>query len=109
MPSPLDEDARDPAVDVTRACHARSPSFLVSAFHTHITPFLSSLADSRTEEAPGDSIAVAIFVKASVVESSVPLMTNLLHSRFPRLVCTVTVGGVTGCEESGEPAESGEP
>merc|ERR1719414_898904 len=97
----------DPDVAVARACHFRSPSFLVSAFHTHITPFLTSLSGSRSEEAAGDSIAVAIFVRASMVESSVPLMTNLLHTRFPRLVCTVTVGGVTECEE--ERQESGEP
>jgi len=101
MPSPVDPNV-SPSIDVARTCVSSSPSFLVSAFHTHITPFLSSLADSREEEASGDSIAVAIFVKASMVESSVPLMTNLLHTRFPRLVCTVTVGGVTGDEDGEE-------
>merc|ERR1712032_1101006 len=36
----------------------------------------------------------AIFLKALMAESAVPEMTQLFHTRFPRLACTVTVGGM---------------
>jgi len=67
-----------------------APSFLVSAFNTHITPFATP---EDAHQDADDRQNVAIFVKASVVESSMPLLANLLHTRFPGLVCTVTVCG----------------
>lgn len=92
-----------------RACDQASPACMVSAFGTHIAPFALPLAPSPAAgagSAPG--IAVAIFIKASMMEGSVPTVTNLLHTRFPRLVCTVTVGGAAdgeGKAEAPAPAE----
>lgn len=91
MPSPVPGSAR-----ADGACDPASPDLLVSAFRTHIAPFSLPLAPPPEDDQGGASgIAVAIVIKASMMESSVPTMTNLLHTRFPRLVCTVTVGGVT--------------
>jgi len=87
--------------DMTKVCNTTNSSFLVSAFHTHITPFSLPLVSSSLSEGGeggANSIAVAVFVRASVLERTVPMMTNLLHTRFPQLVCTVTVGGMT-CKE----------
>lgn len=95
MRCPVPESA-----DITAGCHTGNPSFLVSAFDTHITPFSMSFARSSLDESPEDSHAVAILLKASIAESMVPLMTNLLHTRFPGLVCTVTIGGATEPEEA---------
>jgi len=83
------------------------PALLVSAFRTHIAPFSLPLAQSPASEGGegATGIAVAIFIKAWMKESSVPTVTNLLHTRFPRLVCTVTVGGPTDEEQSGGGAE----
>jgi len=84
----------------------RSPRFLVSAFNTHIAPFspahLQIANPDRQsgcgfwrEENSGDEVALACLLKASVREDRVSEMSDLFHTRFPGLVCTVTVGGTS--------------
>ena len=65
----------------------RCPRFLVNAFNTRIAPFAT--ADAVEE------LAVAFLLKAVVREDQLGRMTDLFHSRFPGLVCTVTLGDTT--------------
>lgn len=72
-----------------------NPRFLVSAFNTHIQPFSPGLLQSReAQDSLGDEVAVAFLLKASVGEELVQEMSNLFHTRFPGLVCTVTLGAL---------------
>jgi len=66
------------------------PGFFAHPFGTLLTPFVKS---SEGEDG-AESFAVAILVKALIAERSVPKMTRLLSTNFPRLVCTTTYGGV---------------
>jgi len=79
------------------------PPFFVSAFNTHIVPFADPDAaipvDCKSKTFP---LAVSIFLKASVCEGSVAAMSDRLHTRFPCLACTVTVGGSTEHGGDGE-------
>uniref|UniRef100_A0A7S0BAZ1 ACT domain-containing protein n=1 Tax=Pyrodinium bahamense TaxID=73915 RepID=A0A7S0BAZ1_9DINO len=79
--------------DAVEAHGSPNTSFLVSAFNE---PILVPPSPSfQADEDGANSMAVAIIVRASLVESSVPVMTKLLHTQFPHLVCTVTIGGAT--------------
>eukprot|EP00929_Paragymnodinium_shiwhaense_P095595 TRINITY_DN56812_c0_g1_i2.p1 TRINITY_DN56812_c0_g1~~TRINITY_DN56812_c0_g1_i2.p1 ORF type:complete len:382 (-),score=64.64 TRINITY_DN56812_c0_g1_i2:426-1571(-) len=66
---------------------SKTSTFMVSAFGTHISPF-----DVATLQGDSVRVAVAIFVKATVPVSAVAEMTDRLHTQFPALVCTLTVG-----------------
>eukprot|EP00931_Biecheleriopsis_adriatica_P039490 TRINITY_DN22582_c0_g1_i1.p1 TRINITY_DN22582_c0_g1~~TRINITY_DN22582_c0_g1_i1.p1 ORF type:complete len:350 (+),score=61.77 TRINITY_DN22582_c0_g1_i1:46-1095(+) len=73
-----------------------SPKFMVSAFNTHIAPFSSTpwqMAEKENKDS-GDEVAVAYLLKASVDEQAMLQMSDLFHTRFPGLVCTVTVGSL---------------
>ncbi|CAK8996875.1 Hypothetical protein SCF082_LOCUS4971 [Durusdinium trenchii] len=70
------------AVAAARKC----PRFVVNAFNTRIAPFA---AGGHSQE---DELAVAFLLKAVVREDKLSKMTDLFHSRFPGLVCTVTLG-----------------
>eukprot|EP00930_Biecheleria_cincta_P041826 TRINITY_DN28736_c0_g2_i1.p1 TRINITY_DN28736_c0_g2~~TRINITY_DN28736_c0_g2_i1.p1 ORF type:complete len:343 (+),score=66.72 TRINITY_DN28736_c0_g2_i1:58-1086(+) len=71
----------------------QNPRFMVSAFNTHISPFsLAPLQQREVRTSSDDEVAVAFVLKASVSEEAVLEMSNRFHTRFPGLVCTVTVG-----------------
>jgi len=73
-------------------------SFVAYPFGTRLTPLSTGHMGSD-----GESYTVAIVMKVSIEERSVQEMTDLLHSKFPGLVCTVCYGGVP--EESVSTAE----
>ncbi|CAE7296582.1 XCP1 [Symbiodinium sp. CCMP2592] len=71
----------------------RCPRFVVNAFNTKIAPFSPSLQRTEQTTAPSDELAVAFLLKAVVREDNLAKMSDLFHTRFPGLVCTVTAGG----------------
>ncbi|CAE7817963.1 scn4aa [Symbiodinium sp. CCMP2456] len=71
----------------------RCPRFVVNAFNTKIAPFSPSLQRTEQTTASSDELAVAFLLKAVVREDNLAKMSDLFHTRFPGLVCTVTAGG----------------
>mmetsp|Transcript_13334 Transcript_13334/g.31234 ORF Transcript_13334/g.31234 Transcript_13334/m.31234 type:complete len:365 (+) Transcript_13334:80-1174(+) len=84
--------------------NASGLSFLVNAFNTTITPFAERGGGGHM-----DSAAVSVFLKVNLPARNMEKMLHLLHTRFPRLVCTVTVGGEpsdTDKEKVDKPADA---
>eukprot|EP00434_Breviolum_minutum_P029911 symbB.v1.2.026449.t1/scaffold2645.1/size74211/2 len=75
--------AQADAVDTARRC----PRFVVNAFNTRIAPFTAHGAKTENDE-----LAVAFLLKAVVRQDKLAKMSDLFHTRFPGLVCTVTLG-----------------
>ncbi|CAE7948560.1 unnamed protein product [Symbiodinium sp. KB8] len=71
----------------------RCPRFVVNAFNTKIAPFSPTLQRTEQTTAPSDELAVAFLLKAVVREDNLAKMSDLFHTQFPGLVCTVTAGG----------------
>jgi len=62
-------------------------SFSAHPFGTRLTPMGAKMSDEGS-----DTFAIALLVKASIPEANIQLMSHILHTTFPRLVCTVTYG-----------------
>lgn len=67
----------------TTVSSAQAGTFSVNAFNTRIAPFAKS---------ENDELAVAFLLKAVVRQDNLSKMSDLFHTRFPGLVCTVTLG-----------------
>lgn len=63
-------------------------TFSAHPFGTRLTRVSVSSEDGR------ERFAVAVLVKATIAENVVEEMSHRLHTTFPRLVCTVSYGGV---------------
>ncbi|CAE7194840.1 unnamed protein product, partial [Symbiodinium pilosum] len=90
-------------VSVARRC----PRFVVNAFNTKIAPYSPNYQRVEQATARSDELAVAFLLKAVVREDSLAKMSDLFHTRFPGLVCTVTAGGAVQARRTTAPRLAG--